>query len=134
MVNKTENGNGKKEPVVFSVKNDLENGMKITVSGIATTDIEFMDKNPNSTTFRDRVKKKQYVLKVKINNVDGILPVNEGTALYSQIDRYVDDNDFTLPVKIMNEVFTVESGKGQFGEYYIFSELKRDYSNLFEDE
>ena len=61
------------------------------------------------------------------------IPVNEGTALYNQLRKYLQDNEMELPVKIMDETFTVMYYKGASRmTSVLYKELIEDMSSLFD--
>lgn len=105
---------------------ELKASDEVRVSGIAEQPKEFIDKEVSSATFGQKVHTKQYVLKAKVNGEAGYLRVNQGTALFGQLENWIDTQHFELPVKVMEEeVFHVFTGKGQKNKNYVlFDELR----------
>ncbi len=117
----------------ISIK-DLRDGQVINVIGLASTSREFTVLSDDDPDVKVKKEIEVIVLLTKINGNKFYLPINEGTVIYGQIRNWIDEKNMSLPVKLIDENFTVRtSGKG-IKTYYFFEELNnaQDYSSLFE--
>jgi hypothetical protein len=130
LVEKTE----KKELKTFSVK-ELPKGTVVDFLAVVKTVREFTDKTEGSDTYGQKKTINVFVFKVKIGGEVGVLPINEGTTMFNQMEKYFDQEDIEVsetPIKF-NLSLTVEKGGNKLRQYSFFSELNEDYSSLFDE-
>jgi hypothetical protein len=103
------------------------------VLAIVERTIQFKQNEPKKEHFGEVISSGQLVQKAKIDGKVVAIPVNEGTALYNQLRKYLQDNEMELPVKIMDETFTVMYYKGASRmTSVLYKELIEDMSSLFD--
>lgn len=121
------------ETEIIGIK-ELRKGDTLNVSGIASGEVEFTDTRKNSENFGKKFTKQVFYLKAKVNNVLKFVKVNEGTNVYRQLEKYIANNEMTLPVKLMDETWHIETGSAPNGTYVLITELavKEDVAKLFE--
>ena len=131
MSEKTKNGNA--TDITVSIK-DFKNGDVVRVLGMAMTQREFKVTDKNKPDFGNQKTAKVLALLIEFENNRMYLPINEGTTIFKQLTKWIDENNMSLPVKIMDEKFTIETAGKGINQYYLFKELNTsiDYSKLFE--
>lgn len=127
---------GKNEQEIQTVKiRELHSDDTVRIFGIAKVMRTFTDKTDGSPTKGQEVNKEQLVLKCSINNsINRLLLVDYNTTMYKQLVKYIEDNHLELPVKLLDETFTVKTGGSGVRQYYYFDELATgiDYGKLFD--
>ena len=129
------NKENKTSPEIVGLK-ELKEGSKIRVKGIAEAEIEFVDTTEGSETFHQKVKRKQLVMKASIDNgKDVLIPASEKTVLFNELQSLIESRNYELPVKLIDEVFTVGIRGSGIQKYPYFTELYNnvDYSHLFDE-
>ena len=129
------NKENKTSPEIVGLK-ELKEGSKIRVKGIAEAEIEFVDTTEGSETFHQKVKRKQLVLKASIDNgKDVLIPASEKTVIFNEMQSLIESRNYELPVKLIDEVFTVGIRGSGIQKYPYFTELYNnvDYSHLFDE-
>jgi hypothetical protein len=125
-----------KESEIESVSlRDLRDNDVLNVIGIAKTTREFTVTNAKAEDYGDKKTVDVIVLLAKMNGKTVYLPLNFGTTAYRQMEKFIEDEQLSLPVKLCDYTFHIASGKNSSGNRYIlFSELQtmNDYSKLFE--
>lgn len=119
----------------FSLK-DFKKGMIVKMSAIRETERKFRPYNKQTGELeKDTKTVRVIVVKGTVNDEPYLIPITEGTAMYSQVDDYLDDKGIELPVDNLDVVLTVDMVKSSASKYNypVFTELTgKDYNSLFD--